>query len=200
MHIILNDIVMLDAEAVHVSVGLVGQATPADLGRPTPCAGWTLRDLLSHMTAQHHGFAAASTGGAGPEPWRVRPLGDDAVSAYRTAADEVMTAFAAEGVLDKEFPLPEFSSGLMHPARRAIGYHFVDYVVHSWDVAMTLNLLLKFSPEVLETALDVARVVPGGDARLKPGTAFAPSVPWLGGSRLDQVVALLGRSPDWTQS
>jgi len=43
----------------------------------------------------------------------------------------------------------------------------------------------------------VAEAVPGGDARLAPGAAFAPSVAWSGESRLDQIVAVLGRSPGW---
>ena len=48
-----RDIVDLDARVVRVTVDLVSQAGPADLARPTPCAGWTLGDLIGHMTAQH---------------------------------------------------------------------------------------------------------------------------------------------------
>jgi uncharacterized protein (TIGR03083 family) len=53
-----RDIVGLDARAVRASVQVVSQASAADLARPTPCADWTLADLLAHMTAQHNGFAA----------------------------------------------------------------------------------------------------------------------------------------------
>jgi hypothetical protein len=56
------DIVGLDARAVRASVQVVSQASAADLGRPTPCADWTLAELLAHMTAQHNGFAAAAAG------------------------------------------------------------------------------------------------------------------------------------------
>jgi uncharacterized protein (TIGR03086 family) len=100
-------------------------------------------------------------------------------------------------VPDREFPLPEFKRGLMYPGPQAVSFHFVDYVVHSWDVARTLGLPVRFDPALLDVALSVARSVPGGDARLAPGAAFAPEVAWSGGSRLDQIVALLGRSPDW---
>ena len=37
-------------------------------------------------------------------------------------------------------------------------------------------------------------------ARLAPGAAFAPAVSWSGGSRLDQIAAILGRSPDWERT
>lgn len=198
MHI--NDgIVALDAGAVRTSVGLVERAAAADLRRPTPCAGWTLGDLLAHMTAQHYGFAAASAGDGDQARWRVRELGDDAVSAYLAGSDHVLAAFAAEGVLDRKFPLPEFTGGPTFPARQAISFHFVDYVVHSWDVAKTLGLPVSFEPTLLDVALTVARAVPSGEVRLRPGAAFAPEVAHSGGSPLDQIVATLGRSPGWPQ-
>jgi hypothetical protein len=43
----------------------------------------------------------------------------------------------------------------------------------------------------------VSQAVPGGAARLEPGAAFGPMVDWPGGSGLDRIVALLGRSPGW---
>jgi uncharacterized protein (TIGR03086 family) len=192
-----SGIVALDAQAVSESVRLVTQATPADLARPTPCADWTLHGLLRHMTAQHYGFAAASAGDGDLARWRLRPPGEDPVAAYRAAAECVLGAFAADGVLDRDFPLPEFTRGLMFPGARAISFHFIDYVVHSWDVARTLGLPVRFAPALLEAALSVARAVPGGDARQEPGAAFAPEVASPGGSPLDQIVAILGRSPRW---
>jgi uncharacterized protein (TIGR03086 family) len=197
MHTNLADrIVALDAQAVRESVRLVARVTAADLARPTPCADWTLLGLLRHMATQHYGFAAAAGGDGDLARWRLRPLGDDPAGAYRAAAECVLAAFAAEGVLGL-FPLPEFTRGLLFPGPQAVSFHFVDYVVHSWDVARTLDLQVNFDPELLDAALTVARAVPAGPARLAPGAAFAPGVAWSGGSRLDQVVAVLGRSPDW---
>jgi uncharacterized protein (TIGR03086 family) len=197
---IASDIVALDAQAVRASVDLVAQITVQDLARPTPCADWTLHGLLKHMVAQHHGFAAAAGGDGNMAHWRIRPLGAHPIAAYRAAAERVLAAFAVDGALDRDFPLPEFKQGLMFPARQAISFHFVDYVVHSWDVARTLDLPVHLDPALLDVALSVAEAVPGGDARLAPGAAFAPAVSWSGGSRLDQIVAILGRSPDWERT
>jgi uncharacterized protein (TIGR03086 family) len=195
-------IVALDAQAVRASVDLVERATTRDLARPTPCADWTLHGLLRHMIAQHYGFAAASTGDGDLAQWMLRPLGEDPAAAYRAAAECVLDAFAADGALDREFPLPEITRDLMFPARQAISFHFVDYVVHCWDVARTLGLAVDLDPALVETALRVAQVVPGGAARLEPGAAFGPVVDWPGepgsaDSGLGQIVALLGRSPRW---
>jgi uncharacterized protein (TIGR03086 family) len=191
------DFVSLDAQAVRASVDLVAQMTAQDLARPTPCADWTLHGLLRHMIAQHYGFAAAADGDGDLARWRIQPLGEDPVAAYRAAAEHVLGAFAGDGVLDRGFPLPEIANGVMFPARQAISFHFVDYVAHCWDVARTLDAPLDLDPSLLDVALSVAEAVPGGDARLAPGAAFAPSVAWSGGSRLDQIVAILGRSPGW---
>jgi uncharacterized protein (TIGR03083 family) len=57
-----HDIVDLDTRVVRGTVALVSQAGPADLARPTPCAGWTLGDLIGHMTTQHYGWTAAAAG------------------------------------------------------------------------------------------------------------------------------------------
>jgi uncharacterized protein (TIGR03086 family) len=191
------DIVSLDAQAVCASVDLVARMTPQDLARPTPCPDWTLHGLLRHMIAQHHGFAAAAGGDGDLSQWRTRPLGEDPVADYRAAAEHVLAAFAGDGVLDRDFPLPEIARGPVFPARQAIGFHFVDYVAHSWDVAKTLDVPLDLNPALLGVALSVAEAVPAGDARLAPGAAFAPRVAWSDGSTLDQIVAILGRSPDW---
>ncbi|GIG59964.1 TIGR03086 family protein [Longispora fulva] len=191
------DLVALDAQAVAVSVDLVAHVTAADLDRPTPCAGWTLHGLLAHMGTQHHGFAAASTGDGDFARWRLRPLGPDHVATYREAADVVLASFTAPGVLDRAFPLPELTTTRSFPARDAISFHLIDYVVHSWDVARTLGVEVRFDQRLLDVALGVARTVPVGGYRTAPGTPFGPVVPWTAETRLDEIVALLGRSPAW---
>src|SRR6185437_10645553 len=114
--------------------------------------------------------------------WQLRSLGDDPVAYYRASADHVLTAFAADDVLDRQFPLPEIPRLPAFPARQAISFHFIDYVVHSWDVAKTLGIDARFDQDVLDAALAVAEAVPAGKARLVPGAAFAPRIDWPGSS------------------
>ena len=131
------DYVSLDAAAVRTSIDVVSRATSADLAKPTPCRAWTLYGLLAHMATQHYGFAAASRGESDPELWKLRDLGDDPVKAYITSAEHVLTAFAEDGVTERQFPSP--SSAASFPGHQAISFHFIDYVVHSWDVAKSLG-------------------------------------------------------------
>ncbi|MEV5964530.1 TIGR03086 family metal-binding protein [Kribbella sp. NPDC051952] len=191
------DYVSLDAHAVRTSIDVVLRATSEDLSKPTPCRAWTLYGLLAHMATQHYGFAAASRGEGEPEIWKLRDLGDDPVKAYITSAEHVLAAFAEEGVTEREFPLPEFGAGLSFPGHQAISFHFIDYVVHTWDVAKSLGTTVAFPPEVLEAAQSVAQVVPTGPVRLAPGAAFAADIPWSTDNPLDNIVAHLGRSPHW---
>jgi hypothetical protein len=168
-----EEIVILDARAVRASVEVVSQASVADLARPTPCADWRLAELLAHMTAQHNGFAAA--------------------------AERVIAAFAAAVAPAGKFVLPEIRPELPFPAVEAIGFHFVDYVVHGWDVARTLGLGYDLEPDVLAVAVAIAQAVPDGERRRRPGAAFAPRVAATSGGLLDQIVGMLGRRPDWPE-
>ncbi|WP_067547619.1 TIGR03086 family metal-binding protein [Nocardia crassostreae] len=192
-----DELIPLNARAVRVSIDLVEQLTTVDLRKPTPCADWTLHGLLTHMIAQHRGFAASARGGNDLVDWKTRPLGDDPAREYREAAEDVLTAFAEPGVLEREVALPEFSTTHRFPAARAVGFHLVDYVVHSWDVAQALGIPVHFDAEVLAAAHEVAAAVPGGEIRVAPGAAFAPEVSWSGADALDRIVAMLGRSPEW---
>lgn len=195
----LSDIKALNSRAVSYSVDLVNEVTVDNLTLPTPCVGWALADLLAHMTAQHRGFAAAAAGHGGDmASWEVESLGQDAVARYRAAASQVLANFAAVESADQTFVLPEFKDNQMFPARLAIGFHFIDYVVHGWDVARSLGVAFDADPEVLAAALPVALAVPDGDARRKPGAAFRPGLAATDDtSPLARVLSVLGRSPNW---
>ena len=192
------DVVALDRAAVEASVALVRRTGPGDWSRPTPCAGWDLSDLVAHLTIQHHGFAAASEGaGIELDPWQP-VVHDDPVAAYEQAADRVITAFAAPGVLAREFWLPEISTEIRFAAPAAIGFHHLDYVVHSWDLARTLGVPVPLDDDVIGPALALAERIPDDESRDRPGAAFAHAVPAAGHSSLDRLVALIGRDPYWT--
>jgi len=197
MHINLPEIVALDARAVLHSVEVVRQVGRTDLDRPTPCAGWTLGDLLAHMTAQHRGFAAAAAGrGHDLAHWAVAPPGGDPVADYLRAAEAVTAAFADSPA--PEFALPEFGAGRTVPAATAVSFHFVDYVVHAWDVAAALGSTDEPDPDLVATALPVALAVPDGEQRLAPGSPFGPALPVAADAgALERVLAALGRAPDW---
>ena len=187
-----------DRRAVGRSVELVDTVTPADLTRPTPCGDWTLAELIGHLTAQHRGFAAAARGqGADLSRWSVPAAGPDPVEAYRVAAEDVTAAFAGSEP-DTPFALPEITTTVTFPARRAIGFHLIDYVVHSWDLARSLDVPVDLDDDLVRAALPIAVAVPNGPERGLSGAAFAPALDLPpASSTLDEILLRLGRSPHW---
>jgi uncharacterized protein (TIGR03086 family) len=203
MHTI-EDIRPLHRTAVAASVDVVAAVTRDDLDRPTPCAGWNLADLLAHMTVQHYGFAAAARGGgADLALWQPATVADavaaDPAGAYASAAADVLDAFSADGVLDATFALPEFGPGAAVPGVMAIGFHFVDYVVHGWDVARTIDARFELPTEVVNAVLPLVFAVPDGEFRETDGAPFARALTSTdAASDLDRILLHLGRSPEWT--
>ncbi|OBG12048.1 TIGR03086 family protein [Mycolicibacterium celeriflavum] len=199
-----DDLRPLHRLAVSASVDIVAGVTRDDLALPTPCAGWDLGDLLTHMTVQHNGFAAAARGsGADLAVWDPATVADavraDPAGAYAAAAADVLEAFSADGVPDATFALPEFGKDAAVPGSMAIGFHFVDYVVHGWDVARSLGVPFALPAEVIEAVLPLALAVPDGDIRDMDNSPFAHAVTQDEevASDLDRVLRHLGRSPGW---
>lgn len=199
-----SDIRPLHRVAVQHSIDIVNTVTREDFGRPTPCGEWTLLDLLAHMTVQHRGFAAAARGsGADLENWNVNAVVDavraDHARAHADAALDVIDAFAADGAPEALFGLPEFGEGVAVPGTIGMGFHFVDYVVHGWDVAASLGVRYELPADVVAAALPLVLTVPDGEFRTGAGAPFGPALEPPGGDDFDRILRYLGRRPDWAQ-
>ena len=128
----------------------------------------------------------------------------DAVAAnpsgtYADAAKDVMAAFADDSVLEASFALPEFGPDAVFPGAMAIGFHFIDYVVHGWDVAASLGVPYVLPDDVVDAALPLALLVPDGQDREAPDAPFAHAVDGPVATNLDRLLRHLGRAPDWAR-
>ncbi|WP_273732792.1 TIGR03086 family metal-binding protein [Mycolicibacterium septicum] len=199
-----TDLRPLHRVAVLRSVDVVDAVGTSDLDRPTPCAGWTLGDLLAHMTVQHRGFAAAARGhGSDEAHWNVETVADavraDPVGTYAAAAHDVLDAFAADGITEATFALPEFGPDATFPGALAIGFHLVDYAVHGWDVAASLGAAYELPDDVVAAVLPLVMAIPDGDFRESPASPFDRAVNASAATDFDKVLLHLGRRPDWRQ-
>jgi len=199
------DILDLDRRALAAAGDQVARVSAGQLGDPTPCLHWTLRDLLAHMVAHNHGFAAAARGETVPAAvWDGGQVGDDPYPAYLESARLASDAFAAPGALDRQIELPGLGA---FPLRIAIGFHFVDYLIHGWDVARAIGAASGpgsgpdggADSELTATALKFASRWPDSPPARGPGSPFGPKVEVPAGAPpFDRLLGLLGRPPDWT--
>jgi uncharacterized protein (TIGR03086 family) len=187
------DLWELDRRATAATERIVARVEPDQLGRPTPCGDWTLDVLLRHMVALHRGFAAAARGrAADPALWEDADLGDDPPGAYRRAAAEAVEAFAAARDATHRFDIHGYGA---FPAPVAVGMHFVDHLVHGWDVAASVDGARTLDPELSEAALAIALRWPYHRPDMAFGVRVEVPEEAPAGERL---VAYLGRSPGWT--
>jgi uncharacterized protein (TIGR03086 family) len=111
------------------------RAVPEDRwASPTPCAEWSVRDLVGHLVTEQL-WVPALLGGATIAEVGDRfdgdPLGGDPVAAWRAGADVARRAWLEPGILDR-------SVHLSYGDDRATNYGWqmtLDLAVHSWDLA-----------------------------------------------------------------
>ena len=197
----LTDIVAQNARVVRASIAVVDRVHESDLSRSTPCAEWNLTELLTHMTAQHRGFAASANGhGADLSVWENRPLGPDPVAEYRKAAEEVLAAFAEDGVLERQFAIPEVAKDATFPADVALAMHTVDYLVHAWDVASAIGVEFDADLDAVRATMPLVSMIPDGPQRLEPGASFRPVVKVAADAdEFDAMLGACGRDPNWSR-
>jgi uncharacterized protein (TIGR03086 family) len=180
----LHRLALDDAEALVARVG------ERDLHLPTPCAGWTLADLLAHMIGQHLGFAAAVRDGTAPrEAYAPHPFTREL---WERSVSALVDAFA-HADLGGEVVLIEISPD-PRPVTFAVGAQLLDTVVHAWDVAQALGQPYVPSAELAAAVARAAAVVPDDERRRRPGAAFAPALADAG-SDWERALARLGRDP-----
>jgi uncharacterized protein (TIGR03086 family) len=186
----MDDFAALDRAALDWAASAVADVGEADLGRPTPCAGWTVRDLLGHMIATNDGFAG-SLAGAGPEGevWDRLDYAGDAAEGFAVSGDRLTGALAAADPTIKTQIWPYGPVSL----RGIYAMHIVDMVVHGWDVARAVGADRTPEPELASAAYKMMLRFP---VEARPSRAWGLIVPVDdGASDLDKLLGYVGRTP-----
>ena len=196
------------ARAVSLATAVVTQVRPDQLGDPTPCTEYDVRDLLGHLVDVLRRLAAL---GRGEDPFAFPPtdpgvVGDRGRDAWTAAAHEVQAAWSDDAVLRRTMRLPwlEGTGAVM------LVSHLNEVTVHTWDLATATGQQPDWDPEVVALAYDVARRLPATGrhaifeavrAGMAPERAddpdpFADAVPVTDDAPLiDRLVAWNGRRP-----
>lgn len=188
----------LYGQAADQLAGLITAVRPEQLDRPTPCPGFDVGGLLSHVVG---GTLRVAQIGEGGGPGEVDPdaeaesgvsgVADDAwPAAFSDARTRLAAAWADDAKLDAVLTAPW---GTM-PGRFLLAGAVMELVTHSWDLAQALGRVGELDGELARVALRIAeQAVPaehrGGDV------PFGPPVPAPQGSGpYGELAAWLGRT------
>jgi uncharacterized protein (TIGR03086 family) len=154
---------------------VIDDVSDAEMANPSPCDGWTVRDVVNHITGGATMFALSVEQGAVPDDVLGRlmggdNLGNDPKGAWKAAADRAMHAFDAPGALDKMVTLP---FGEM-PGSVALSIAVFDVLTHAVDIASSTGQQVQ-DLDLVETALVMGRQMVGPELR-QPGV-FDPEQP-----------------------
>jgi uncharacterized protein (TIGR03086 family) len=184
----MNELRELHVEALSLADTWVAELHPTDMGRPTPCAEWSLADLLAHMIGQHRGFAQAIRKGQAPAE-AYRPLTFDR-TAWQDSVRELRAAFA-DAELSSSAIVVELAPTPL-PVAQLVAAQLIDTVVHTWDIGQSVGADFTPPEDLVMACAAIAAAIPG--TAYGRGRAFASQLP-TDGDTWQQTLALVGRRP-----
>ncbi|MFF8606083.1 TIGR03086 family metal-binding protein [Streptomyces sp. NPDC015346] len=167
------------------------------LDDPTPCPAYAVREVLGHLAGLSVAFRDAARKDFGPTtntpPGSSLPvLPDDWRTALPRALDELAAAWREPGAWEGDTR----AGGVELPAVVMGRVALNELVIHGWDLARATGQEYGVSEEELtvsETLLAPAEdAAPGDEGFFGPIVPVSPTAP-----RLDRVIGLSGRHPDW---
>ena len=165
-----------------------------DLDRPTPCASWTVRDVVNHILDSTAFFAELAEAGLAADHGEDPDLtAGDFSGTFSQQASRLVAAFSAPGAMDK---IMKMSIGEL-PGSVCAWIAASDVFTHGWDLARATGQPADLEPElagmllarVMQTLPDSMRGA-AGEAPFGPRVEVAESAP-----PADRLAAFLGRRP-----
>jgi uncharacterized protein (TIGR03086 family) len=167
---------------------------PADLDRPTPCASWTVRDVVNHLMGGAAFFAElAETGMVTDGDEDPDFTTGDFNAAFRSQASRLVAAFNAPGAMDKMMKMPIGDL----PGSVCVWIAAGDIFTHGWDLAKATGRPTDLEPELAAALL--ARIMPLLPDSMRGPEGQAPFGPRVevpeSAAPADRLAAFEGRHP-----
>jgi uncharacterized protein (TIGR03086 family) len=177
---------LTELKAAEASLGIIEgvlrDLTAADLTKPSPCEGFTIADVIDHLSDSIVGI-----GGAGGAELTKSPT-DDPEADIANLSQPALEAWHARGT-DGEID----GGGGPMPAGDLLGILAVEYLVHAWDVATSLGQKLEVDEALSAYVLTLCQRVVPPEAR-RPGF-FDPEIEvGEGATELERLIAFTGRA------
>ena len=170
---------------------LVDHVAADQWAAPTPCAEWSVRDVVNHLVGMNMVFAAMFDQSPMPERGTDQ-LGADPAAAYRRTSAALQAAAARPGVLDRVQSTPLGAA----TGFDRLQWRIVDLLTHGWDLLQATGVKAEVPSDLVDQALMVVQAELPGQARAgrfadpRPIPDDAPAI--------DRLAALTGRPVPWT--
>jgi uncharacterized protein (TIGR03086 family) len=184
-----DDPISLYRRAAALADATVSGVRADQLGQPTPCTEWTVRQLINHVLTGNLFFASLATGAPLPDR-TVDQVGDDHVTSFRDSLARLSAAFGEPGFLSKRVRTPDGEG----TGAVLVDMRFIEFVIHSWDLAKATGQSTDLDHELAERVLAAMRVSPLLPRVRGEGGPVGEQQPVPPGATLaDQLAAFMGR-------
>lgn len=180
------------AEAMGLLIEAVEQIPLESWDQPSNLDGWSIRDLVGHVTGSAAKIVTLVEGG---EVWQTpsQPAdwtSEDPAARLRELAGRLQDTLPGAD-LEAMRPSPQGEV----PLRRALAFPVADLAMHSWDVHRSQGRLIELPEELLAFCHQLVESVPDEMMR-RPG-GFGPAQPAPDDATpTTRLMAFLGRSVD----
>ena len=168
------------------------------LDAPTPCTGYTVRDLLGHLQGLTLVFrdAARKSLTVGPPPDRP---GDLLTDDWRGRIADQLTELVAAWRDPAAWDGMTGAGGVELPSALAGKIALNELVLHGWDLARATGQPFDADPASVQASLEFTSLVNSPEWTIGREGLFADvvEVP-ADASPLHRTLGLSGRDPDWT--
>lgn len=144
------------------------RAVPADAwDNPSPCDGWTARDVVGHLTGWISEFFGAQGVGFPPVP----SVADDPVAAWETVQTTIAEARADPTLAAKAVETPFSTQSLAETVDMIVTG---DVFTHTWDLARATGQDETLDPDQLQRMIAAMGAMP--DEALRADGMFGPPI------------------------
>jgi uncharacterized protein (TIGR03086 family) len=170
--------------------GVLANVSADQLDLPTPCASWSVRDVVNHVVGGTTYFAVTAETGVAPPIGNADHTAGDFKSAFEAGAQRAVKAFGVEGALEKMMKLPFGDL----PGSIFVWIAANDAFTHGWDLAKATSQSTDLDPDLAAQLLEAAQIIPD-EMRGPDGQApFGPKVDVPdSASAADKLAGFMGR-------
>jgi uncharacterized protein (TIGR03086 family) len=168
---------------------LVEQVADGQWCEPTPCAAWSVRQLVNHVVYENRWavplFAGKTVADIG-DTFDGDLLGADPVTAWRESAAETRTAIDAPDAMTRTVHLSFGDVAGEEYARQLVA----DLLIHGWDLARAIGADESLDPTLVD---HVADWFSGWEDGYRAAGVIGPRQTTSGGDRAAELLAAFGR-------